>query len=80
MDENAEDIDPVRAGKDSIEVEIVSDEEFQMLDEAIQNAMMRIAQQEGRQSLFNFPRLAPKSRTINCPSFSFSYSLRVFNF
>ncbi|PFX25629.1 exonuclease V-like [Stylophora pistillata] len=50
MDEKAEDIDPVRAGKDSIEVEIVSDEEFQMLDEAIQNAMMRIAQQEETKS------------------------------
>lgn len=37
----------------SIEVEIVSDEEFQILDEALQNAMMQIAQ-EGKQNHLNF--------------------------
>ena len=48
MDEIVEDTDPIRSSQDSIEVEIVSDEEFQMLDEAIQNAMMA---HEGKTSL-----------------------------
>ena len=39
MAEFVEDIDLIRGSQDSIEVEIVSDDEFKMLDEAIQNAM-----------------------------------------
>ncbi|KAJ7377282.1 Mitochondrial 5'-3' exonuclease and sliding exonuclease [Desmophyllum pertusum] len=34
-----EDTDPICGSQDSVEVEIVSDDEFKMLDEAIQNAM-----------------------------------------
>lgn len=48
-----EDIDLIRGSQDSIEVEIVSDDEFKMLDEAIQNAMV-----EGRPSL-QFSRQFP---------------------
>ncbi|KAL9981197.1 hypothetical protein ACROYT_G009868 [Oculina patagonica] len=40
MAEFVEDIDLIHGSQDSIEVEIVSDDEFKMLDEAIQNAMM----------------------------------------
>ena len=64
MEEIPEESDPVQSGKDSIEVEIVSDEEFKILDEALQNAMMQIAQ-EGKQNHFNFLRIAPKSRIVN---------------
>lgn len=41
-----EDVALISDDQDSIEVEIVSDDEFKMLDEAIQNAMM----EEGRLS------------------------------
>lgn len=40
MNEYLEAAETTSCSQDSIEVEIVSDEEFQMLDEAIQNAMM----------------------------------------
>lgn len=45
MAEFLADTDPICGSQDSVEVEIVSDDEFKMLDEAIQNAMM----EEGRQ-------------------------------
>ena len=53
MEEIPEESDPVQSGNNSIEVEIVSDEEFQLLDEALLNAMMQIAQ-EDKQNHFNF--------------------------
>ena len=40
MAEFSEPAEPIRSSQDSIEVEFVSDEEFKMLDEAIQNAIM----------------------------------------
>lgn len=59
MEEIPEESDPVQSGNNSIEVEIVSDEEFQILDEALQNAMMQIAQ-EGKQNHFNFLKNSAK--------------------
>jgi len=47
MDEYLEAAETTSCSQDSIEVEIISDEEFQMLDEAIQNAMMEEVKTSG---------------------------------